>query len=163
MNKVISIILTALTIIFVCLPITNAKDGNVHKILQEGNRIYYSDGSYIEIGETREISPSKSVKKTLRKPYTYYNSNHEKIACLTVTGTFYINIGVSVTCTQATYDTAVYKSGWSFSSPSASYSNHTTYATATATATLKKKVLGITVQSIPLSASITCYRDGSYA
>ena len=123
--------------------------------------IYLEDGSYIVTTiSTKEIS--RSSVKTIQKNVSCYESDGTKLATLTVTSVFNVSNN-SVTCTSSTYSTKIYEDGWGIYSASATYSNNGSNATATATGTAKKKVLGITTKSIPLSVTITCYSDGSYS
>lgn len=136
------------------LTTTNIKDGDVE---------YLSDGSYIVTTITsEETTLMRSTSKTLTKSVRVYNSDKEETCRLTLKSVFSINNGSSVTCTSSSCSTTIYQDGWSIVSTSATRSNKTSYATATATGTAKKKVLGITTKSIPLSTTITCYKDGSY-
>lgn len=131
--------------------------------IKNGEVEYLSDGSYIVTTITsEETTLMRSTSKTLTKSVRVYNSDKEETCRLTLKAVFSINNGSSVTCTSSSCSTTIYQNGWSIVSTSATRSNKTSYATATATGTAKKKVLGITTKSIDLSTTITCYKDGSY-
>jgi len=134
-----------------------------HSNNENGKIEYFSDGSYaITTVASEETTLMRSTSKTITKSIKVYNSDKEETCRLTLKAVFSVNTGTSVTCTSSTCSTTIYQNGWSIVSTSTSRSNKTSYATATATGTAKKKVLGITTKSIPLSTTITCYKDGSY-
>ncbi len=163
MVKKITIFATVVFIFISCLALPVSADyqpGN-QATNELGNIQYYADGSYsvttISIKES-----DRATVKTISKDVKYYDSDGSLAVTLTVTGVFNVGSG-SVTCTSATYSTVSHQSNWSIVSPSASHANHGSYATATASGTAKKKVLGITIKSVSLSVTITCNSDGSYS
>lgn len=161
MKKFISV-LCVLLIIVQCFSIPAfASDGNAIEVIGEkDNIVFYSDGNYtvttVVIEETSIMATTKSIVKVA----SHYLSDGTEACRLTLSATFSIN-GSTVTCTGSSYLTNTYVSGWSIASPSSAKANHGSYAVATATGTAKKKTLGVTIKSVPLSVSATCYSNGT--
>lgn len=158
-------VLISIVLCMSCLSVmsfaTDADDITITGI--SDNTVYYSDGSYTVTSVVKQEIFARSTSTTLTKYTSCFNSDGVETCRLTVRATFIINSGVSATCTSSTYSTQVFVDGWSIASPSATYANYGSYATATASGTAKKKVLGITTKSIALSTTITCYNNGTYA
>lgn len=116
---------------------------------------YFEDGSYvvtqISFKETRA-----SNTRSGSKAKTYYASDNTKLFSLTVHGVFTYN-GSTASCTSSSFAYNVYDSSWSFKSATASKSG----ATATASGTFVKKVLGITTMTKTLTPTLTCDKDGN--
>lgn len=117
--------------------------------------IYFEDGSYcvttITYGGERA-----SNTRTGNKTTSYYASDGTKLFALTVSGVFLYD-GNTVKCTSSSYTNAIYDSAWSLKSATASKSG----ATATASGTFVKKVLGITMNTKTLTPTLTCDKDGN--
>lgn len=98
-----------------------------------------------------------STSKTVTSSLTckVYNSSSDVIASYVLTGTFTYD-GSTSKCTNATYSTTTYASGWSFSSASATYSGNTAAGSFTAV----HKVLFVTVQTVNKILTISCDKDG---
>lgn len=75
---------------------------------------------------------------------------------MTVTGTFNYN-GSSATCTSSKVSTKIYNDAWKISSSSSSKSGNK----ATAKATGKEYFLGIAINSITRSVTLTCDGKGN--
>lgn len=116
---------------------------------------YLADGSYFV---TRIVSVDSRVASTKSgtKVRTYYDSEGTKIFSFTVHGSFNYD-GTTVTCIDASYTYEIYDSAWSLKSATASKSG----ATATASGTFVKKVLGITVNTKTLTPTLTCDKNGT--
>lgn len=116
---------------------------------------YYEDGSYcvttITCSGAREV-----LQKSAKKTKSYYDSDDEVLFSLVVYGTFKYD-GTSASCLSSSYTYNVYDSSWSFKSATASKSG----ATATASGTFVKKVLGITTMTRTLTPTLTCDKDGN--
>lgn len=164
MKKVLSILIS-LVICMSCFSVTSfaANDKCITVASVSGDTVYYSDGSYIVTTIVEEGNSAKSTTKNLTKYISYFNDNGIEQCRLTLNATFVIVTGTRVTCTSSTYTTQIFVKGWSIDSPSATRANYSTYATATASGIAKKKILGIINKNIPLSTTITCYDNGSYA
>lgn len=124
--------------------------------------VIFDDGSYfVTVMIEESITPrATTVNKTKR--IICYGSDDEAKCALEIKATFNLNQGTSISCISATYKTYSYVSGWSIDSPSSAYKNYTSYAVATASGTVKRKALGITVKSQEVYVSITGYKDGTY-
>lgn len=128
---------------------------------QLGDPIYFSDGTYITIGPI-EISKTRGYVLSLERPIAVSNADHEETCRLTLKAKFLVNDNNTITCISSLYETSVSISSWAVENPNATCSDHGTYSIATATATARQRILGITTKYIPLSISITAYSDGTY-
>ena len=117
--------------------------------------IYYEDGSYATV-EIIETTARVSGSKTANKPYTYYNSNGQIQWKAVLTGTFSYT-GSSATCTAASMSVTIYDSSWYTISKSATKSGNS----ATGSATIGEKVLGVTVAKFPVSLTLSCDANGN--
>lgn len=119
--------------------------------------VYFDDGSYMTVEVTRAVRASGSV--TGSKPYTYYNSSYNSSGVVqwqaVLTGSFTYT-GSSATCTASSVDVTVYDSAWKVISKSASKSENT----ATASVSMRK-VVGVTVMTVPVSMSLSCDANGN--
>ena len=121
--------------------------------------IYTDDGGYIAIelvtygkkqcGEDRSLT---SYTVNGDKNVSKYNSSNELIWRYTLYGTFSVENGVSAACTNASYDTVVNASSWSFSDCAATASGNTAYGVGT----VKNKFLFITLETVEIDISISC-------
>lgn len=127
----------------------------------------FDDGSYL-IVTVEEINPNQSFfatssTKTLSKTTTYYNSSDVAQCSLTVIASFSITSGKSVTCTGVRYETASYDDNWSVENVSTSYNNSSnSQSSGTASGNFIKRVLGIKINTVDVSVSVTCDCNGNY-
>ena len=117
--------------------------------------IYLEDGSYITI-TTVEIETRASGSKTAQRTYTCTANDGTVCWTATLTASFSYT-GSSATCTSSDCSVTVYKSNWYTVSKSATKSGNT----ATATVTMGRKVLGITIAKDTYSISISCDPNGN--
>ena len=117
--------------------------------------MYLDDGSYITI-TIDETGSRASGTKSGRKTYTYTASNGDICWESTLTGTFTYT-GTTATCTASNCSVTVYESNWYTVSKSASKSGNT----ATATFTMGRKVLGITIAKDTYEITLSCDKDGN--
>ena len=116
---------------------------------------YFDDGSYIT--ETFSIIRSRaSGSITGTKTRNYYDSEGTLDWKVDLTGSFTYT-GTSATCTSSTCNVTIYGSSWYTVSKSSGKSGNT----ATASATMGEKLLGVTVRQVPVSLSISCDKDGN--
>lgn len=116
---------------------------------------YLPDGSYIV--ERITVSGARaSGSKTGSKTKKWYSSDGDLQWTATLTGTFTYN-GSSATCTSASVSTSVSNSNWYTVSKSASKSGNT----ASASATMGRKVAGVTVEKQTVSLTLSCDKDGN--
>lgn len=116
---------------------------------------YFDDGSYIT--ETFSIIRSRaSGSITGTKTRNYYDSEGTLDWKIDITGSFTYT-GTSAACTSSTCNVTIYDSSWYTVSKSSGKSGNT----ATASATMGEKILGVTVRQVPVSLSISCDKDGN--
>lgn len=121
---------------------------------REEEIIYFEDGSYITISV--RVNPSRAAGSVSGdKVYTYYYDGGTAWKAV-LTGSFTYT-GSSATCTSSSCDVTVYNSAWYTVSKSASRSGNS----ATASVTMGRKLLGITVEKIPTSLKLTCDANGN--
>ena len=118
---------------------------------------YLPDGSYfvIELCQIELKVTSDRGTSTHEKQIKYYNANNELQWTMKLFGTFTYN-GVSATCTSATVSYTISESSWHYDSSTSSASGNTAYGTLT----MVKKFLGIPVNTITKSLTITCDPNG---
>ncbi len=116
---------------------------------------YLENGDYIET--TIVIIDTQPTRGTITgtKTSTYKNSSNEALWSVSVTGTF-VYSGSSCTCANATGESHSYSSDWTVSYPSIIRSGNT----ATSTATGKKYLYGVVVQTRILSVTLSCSNTG---
>ena len=114
--------------------------------------IYMDDGSYI-IVTIDSMDTRASGSKTGSKSYNFYSSNDELEWKAVLSGTFTYN-GTSATCTSSSCNITVYQNNWYEISKTATRSGNT------ATFTMGRKVLGITVSKKDYSLTLSCDANG---
>lgn len=132
MKKIIGVV----CLLFVFLISTNQKvSARGNELLDDFALIsseteYFEDGSYIvyEILEQKnDVVLFSSYTKTGTRNVTKYDSNNKVQWIYTLSAEYWIDEGISVSCTKADYSTTINNSSWSFSNGSASYSGNTAY------------------------------------
>lgn len=119
------------------------------------NVTYFSDGSYMV--ETLTVYATRaSGSVTGNKVSTWYTSSGGVQWAATLTGSFTYT-GSSATCTSASVSTSISNSKWYTSSKSASKSGNT----ASATVTMGRKALGVTVETRTVNMALTCDANGN--
>jgi hypothetical protein len=145
MKRICCFVLSVLLILSITIP-ASANDSS-------SETEFFFDGSYIVT--TLSVPNSRSSSK-YTKTTTYYNSDNEKMWSYSVTATFNYD-GSKVSCSSVTDSYAIANSAWTCSSHSTSSSE----GTASGTITMKQRVLGITIQTITRTVSITCDKNGN--
>lgn len=117
--------------------------------------IYYEDGSYIIISifeeETLPLQARTPSTKTATKHVIKYDKDDVTLWEYILEGTFSIEIGRSAVCTNASYTVDIYKDSWKFSDGDAYTLNNIGYGVGT----FKKKLLGVTIQTVEIDLSIS--------
>lgn len=116
---------------------------------------YYDDGSYM-VEEIWISSIRASGTVSGNKATTYYDNNNTALWKATLSGTFTYN-GSSATCTVSSCTVSIYNSAWYTISKSASKSGNAAYGTGT----VGEKLLGVTVQRVPFSLTLSCDKNGN--
>lgn len=123
---------------------------------------YLENGDYI-VTIIEDVSTEYSMARTITtttksKTVNYNNANGETMWYVKVTGTFRYGEG-SAECLSATPSAAAYNSYWSVHNISG-----TKYgATASASATGKRTVNGVVVQTVPETVTLTCSSTGQFS
>ena len=163
MKKALSFLLVMTMILGLgCMAVSAESTSNEVIVLQEGI-YYFEDGSYIVTERVTSDIQSLSVGTEIYSNIsTYYNSKDVAQCALKVTGTFEVNYGVSVKCTNVSATSYVYVDGWTVENVSKSSSTGSgTMASATANGEFIQKVLFITTKRVPVSVSVTCDKNGN--
>ena len=114
---------------------------------------YFEDGSYLVTTIKETPSPRASVySKSGSKDVTLYNSNDEIQWIYSLIGTYTIETGVSVVCTNSTFTYTIYQNNWSLTDHTNSYSENKAYGTAV----FKRKVLFITTSTQNIEGYVEC-------
>lgn len=128
---------------------------------------YYDDGSYtvIELSIIDNSDDSLFTRDTHSitgsRTATHYDSSQNKLYALKVYGTFLYNYS-TVSCSGRSYQTYIYDNAWTVENVTTSAAGSgTTKASATASGTAKKHLLGITVQTASISVTVYCDKNGN--
>lgn len=117
--------------------------------------VYFEDGSYLTTVITGGTSrASGSLTKT--KTFTYYKSNGTAVWDIALTASFIYN-GASATCTSCSGKVTIYDSNWYEISKSTSRDG----GSAICNVEMGRKILGITVETVPYTVTLTCDKDGN--
>ena len=157
-------LITTMILIFAAIP-ANAAQLEPAVALDNSSLVsveYLSDGGYVEtyVGEVSNGSKittyAAATTKTGYKSKTGYDSAGVMTWKVTVYGTFSINPGVSVSCTDAWHTTNAY-SPWVLDSASSSRGS----ASATGTAKFLKKFLFVTTNTETATVTVYCDKNGN--
>ena len=119
--------------------------------------LYFDDGSYVvtTIKAVYSVFTMKgSLTKTKQSKYYDPNDNLDWIA--SITGSFTYN-GVTSSCTDVSKSTTIYDTAWRCTAASCSKSG----ATATGNFTFKNYVLGVPIQTVNKTLTLTCDKNGN--
>ena len=115
----------------------------------------FSDGSTL-IEAVPHVIYAYLNSITYQKSYYYRNSSGNLLWTATLTGTFTYN-GSTSACTNASCNTVIYDSVWHEGSINAYASG----ASANADVSMVRKFLFVTVETVNISLSLTCDKDGN--
>ena len=149
MKKIMSFIVCCFLLMINVVP-TMALESDVYK----DDKLYFEE--IIEIIDTQDSLLRATSTRTAKKTSTCKNSSGQSLWSVTVTGTFNYN-GSSATCTSSKVSTKIYNDAWKISSSSSSKSGNK----ATAKATGQEYFLGIAINSITRSVTLTCDGKGN--
>ena len=115
---------------------------------------YYKDGSYGIVSIQKSYTKSGTITET--KTYKYYDSSNNLDWKASITASFTYN-GSTASCTSVSKSTTIYDSAWKCTAASCSKSG----ATATGNFTFKNYMLGIPVNTINKTLTLTCDKNGN--
>lgn len=115
----------------------------------------FDDGSQLLEGQPIVIAQTRGGV-TAQKAYHHRNSAGTILWTATVTGTFSYN-GSTSSCTNASYDTQINNSSWSEQSGNAYPSGNS----AIADVVMARKLLFIVVETVPVTITLTCDKNGN--
>ncbi len=121
---------------------------------------YLEDGSYIIITiseKTYQTARGTAYYKNGSKSYTLYNKDNDELCRFTVSGSFYVNPGVSSSCTKASHSVTITDTAWENDSASSYCSGNQ----AIGDATFIRKLLGIKVDTKSCHVVLTCDTNGN--
>lgn len=159
MKKIFSYLLAFVFVLTVMVCPVSAKTAEPTSTIVSETTEYFADGSSVtttiqeeSVNITRALT-TKSGSKTK----TVLDSDGNVLYKFKVTGTFAIYSNGNCNCTSATRSHTIVVSSWSCKTSEA----HTSGASAVATGTFVRKVLGITVETDEISVSLTCDANGN--
>ena len=117
---------------------------------------YYDNGYYAEIAVNINYVDAVNSIISGYKTYYYYDSSNQILWSYTLYGTFSYN-GSTATCTNTDDSYNINNSNWHNDSHGHYGSGNTAYGSVT----MKKKVLGITVDTVTKNVSLSCSPDGT--
>ena len=121
---------------------------------------YLEDGSYITITiseKTYQTARGTAYYKNGSKSYVFNHKDGTEGYRFTVFGSFYVNPGVSSSCTKAFHSITITDTAWKNDSASSYCSGNQ----AVGDATFIRKLLGITVETRSCHVVLTCDTDGN--
>lgn len=148
MKRLLSVVLLALLFVGLIPFSTNAKSDDVEIT-------YFQDGSYLVTEIVRNTARASGTVSG-SKPSTYYNNSGVAQWKAVLNGTFSISSS-GATCTSASMNVTIYDSSWHTVSKSATKSGNM----ANGSATIGRKVGGVTVASIPVNLTLSCDKNGN--
>lgn len=122
---------------------------------QIGDVIYLPDG-YCIVVELHTSPARASGTVTGTKTYTCKDDDGTALWKAVLTGGFSYT-GSSSSCTSSSCSVTIYNSNWYTVSKTATKSGNT----ATASVTMGKKVLGVTVSKVPITINLSCDANGN--
>lgn len=159
MKKIFSCLLAFVFVLTVMVCPVSAKTAEPTSTIVSETTEYFADGSSVtttiqeeSVNITRALTTKSGSKTDIVK-----DSNGNVLYKFKVTGTFAIYSNGNCNCTSATRSHTIVASGWSCKTSEA----HTSGASAVATGTFVKKVLGITTASKDTTVTLTCDANGN--
>ena len=119
------------------------------------NIFYLSDGSYIIVEVTASLARASGTV-TGTKTYTCKTEDGTALWRAVLTGKFSYT-GSSASCTSSSCSVTIYDSAWYTVSKTATKNGNT----ATASVTMGKKMLGVTVRKVPITINLVCDANGN--
>lgn len=156
MKKILSPILAAIMLLSFYTVYVFAEDNDtiIYKTTE-----YLEDGSYVvtTLTEKEENANARATAtKTGSKTSIIYNSDDEPLVTMKVTASFSYT-GASATCTSVSPTYTVHSSSYKMTSATGTKSGNK----GTGNFTVKRYVVGIPVQTIEKSITITCSNSGT--
>ena len=162
MRKLIAFVLASLCISVMFLSPVSAKEipTNEACVIVNGKqmkivRMFDDSSQLLEEMQPVVIAQTRD-RVTAQRAYHHRNSSGTILWTATVTGTFTYN-GSTSSCTSASYSTQVNNSTWSEQSGNAYPSGNT----AIADVVMMRKLLFIVVETVPVTVSLTCDKNGN--
>ena len=151
MKKITSLLICALLILS---SISNYAFAD-SPVVKESTTIFLEDGNYFVVRLQEDASFIRSNSISGSKTYTYYDHG-SAVWAVTLSADFIFD-GSSATCTSSSCSVSIYSSFWyTVSSGSSTGGN-----TAIGTASVAHRLLGVTVQTIPVSITLSCDANGT--
>ena len=146
-----TVIILATLILIVSLPV----QAFAAETAETSSVIYLENGDYITI-TIQEIEGRASGTTSGHKDLTYTASSGTVCWKATLSGTFTYT-GTSATCTASSCSVTIYENNWYTVSKSATKSGNT----ATATITMGRKFLGVTIAKDTYDITLSCDKNGN--
>lgn len=158
MKKWVSVLLTVSLILALCIPVSASE---APLVLNDAGTYYLDDGSYIVVTvDTNTLQPMATTTKTYSTNVSYYDNTNTAKCTIRVTGTFSVNTGVSVQCTDVSTITYIHDSGYDISDIVKSTTGSGNTASAIANANFVKKGF-IFSNKTPVTVTVTCDKNGN--
>lgn len=149
-KKILSLLLAA-ALVFALLPLSSYATAPIGDEEIE----YLQDGGYI-VTTVEESHTRASGSKSGTKTKAHYDSNDNLNWKIVLSGQFTYT-GTSATCTSASVAVNIYDSAYSKKDSSSSRSGNVAYGSAT----ISRKVLGVTISTNTYNLTLTCDKDGN--
>ena len=117
--------------------------------------IYFDNGDYLVISITESVARA-SGRKSGKTTSNYYGEDGVREWSAVLSGTFTYN-GSSAACTASSCSVSISDTAWYVISKTASKSG----STATANLTMGRKLLGVTINKVPVTMTLSCDANGN--
>ena len=164
MKKFLTLLMTTamLTVGFASTSLSAcAAAGNIaHEKIISVTTEYFEDGSSVTIivsEESTALTRASTYSKSGSKHYVFSDQNNIEFWRFTVHGTFTVNPGISVTCTEDSYSIEISDDTWHNESASTYHSGNQ----AIGDAAFVKKLLFIPIDTINCNVILSCDSNGN--
>ncbi len=137
-----------------------ATSGTTHKKIINETTEFFEDGSSVTIivsEESTTLTRASGYSKSGSKHYVFFDQDKVELWRFTVHGTFTVNPGISVTCTEDSYSIDISDDAWQNESASTYHSG----SQAIGNAVFIEKFLFITIDTINCNVVLSCDSNGN--
>ncbi len=157
-KQLFSVLLVLAILVSLPLQISAASD-NTYTATTSNETIYTDDGGYIVVSKYTQdsscIAASMALTSSTKTGYcdvTKYDSAGGVVWIYTLSATFQLEYGVSVSCTNASYSTTIVGSTWSFRDGGTTISGNYAYGYGV----FEQKFLFVVVNTVTIDIRLSC-------
>ena len=144
-----------ISVIMIVLLLVSGNPVEVQASESSSETVYFEDGCYMTT-EIIYVQSRASEQVSGTKQRTYYSDEGTVLWKAVLRGNF-LYTGTNATCTYSACDVTVYDSAWYTVSKNPAMKGNK----ATCDLTMGRKVLGVTVNTVPITMVLTCDANGN--